>query len=427
MTRPTTHPRQRSKAARRRRRLGFTLTELMVAVTGGMFVTVAVFGLARHGSRFFQREARIASATMTNMIGFERLRADVARAGHLSTPNVQRDPFVCSKPQGTWPLEATRLAAVRIVPGGSTDRPPLTANGLDPDQIFLSGSYSTAEQFPVRDVAPSGGGFNVWLKVESGAMARIGGPTQLAQIFAAGRMLRVLDTQGNQHFGSITGVDTTNPLQPFITLASAPAPIFRDNAGTNACGIIAQCGECVASVINLIKYDVRNLNDDSNFGGANANWAPLYNAAATGPFDDDRTELVRVEIDTSTGAFMAGTEEVVAEYAVDLGFGITVASAVSPNGDPTLLHLADGNGQIPAWVGDVTTLGVGFGPQRVRTVTTRLSIRSREADRRANITPAPGIGPGLYRMSLDAAATQWARVRTIQAEIALHNNWQEQW
>ena len=40
-------------------RAGFTLVELMVAVTGGLFVAIMVFVLARDGARFYQREARV--------------------------------------------------------------------------------------------------------------------------------------------------------------------------------------------------------------------------------------------------------------------------------------------------------------------------------------------------------------------------------
>ena len=43
---------------------GFTLVELMVAMTGGLFMSLIVFALARDGARFYQRESRVADATM---------------------------------------------------------------------------------------------------------------------------------------------------------------------------------------------------------------------------------------------------------------------------------------------------------------------------------------------------------------------------
>jgi len=83
--------------------LGFTLVELMVAMTGGLFLAIVVFALSRDASRFYQREGRVANATLSDLSGFERLSNDVARAGHLTTPNIQQDPRVCNVPQAAWP------------------------------------------------------------------------------------------------------------------------------------------------------------------------------------------------------------------------------------------------------------------------------------------------------------------------------------
>jgi Tfp pilus assembly protein PilW len=44
---------------------GFTLVELMVALSGGLFISLAVFALARDSGRFYQRESRIANATVS--------------------------------------------------------------------------------------------------------------------------------------------------------------------------------------------------------------------------------------------------------------------------------------------------------------------------------------------------------------------------
>ena len=60
-------------SARRRRRRGFTLVELMVAVTGGLFVALAVFAISRQSGRFYTRESRVSDATLGALVGFERL------------------------------------------------------------------------------------------------------------------------------------------------------------------------------------------------------------------------------------------------------------------------------------------------------------------------------------------------------------------
>jgi len=52
----------------------------------------------------------------------------------------------------------------------------------------------------------------------------------------------------------------------------------------------------------------------------------------------------------------------------------------------------------------------------------RLSVRSREADREADILPGPGVAAGFYRIGLGPDGTApFARVRTVQADIALRN------
>jgi Tfp pilus assembly protein PilW len=73
---------------------GFTLVELMVALSGGLFLSAVVFALSRDTTRFYQQETRVASATLAGLVGFERLKSDIQRAGYLSTPNIQTDPRI---------------------------------------------------------------------------------------------------------------------------------------------------------------------------------------------------------------------------------------------------------------------------------------------------------------------------------------------
>ena len=93
---------------------GFTLVELMVAMVAGIFVAIAVFTLAKHASAFAMRQSRVADATLQSVIGFERLKADITRAGFLTTPNVARDPTVCrgAVDDPSYPAWLKRLAEV---------------------------------------------------------------------------------------------------------------------------------------------------------------------------------------------------------------------------------------------------------------------------------------------------------------------------
>ena len=105
-------------ARRRGHRRGFTLVELMVAVTGGLFVSLAVFAISRQTGRFYTRETRVTDATLASMVGFERIKADLGRAGFLSSPNITVDPNLCGSP-AAYPYMLRRLSPLRILPGTS--------------------------------------------------------------------------------------------------------------------------------------------------------------------------------------------------------------------------------------------------------------------------------------------------------------------
>src|SRR3569832_113600 len=92
---------------------GFTLVEVMVAMVGGLFVSMTVFAIAKHSSSFSMQQSRIADTTLQATVGFERLRNDISRAGFLSTPNIIADPSVCRTAYPAW---LQQLAGVYIEP-----------------------------------------------------------------------------------------------------------------------------------------------------------------------------------------------------------------------------------------------------------------------------------------------------------------------
>lgn len=413
----------RQSAATRR---GFTLVELMVAITGGLFVSVVVFALARDGARFYQREARAADATMAAIVGFERLRADISRSGFLATPNVRWDPRVCGGPVGNpgWPQALERLAAVRILPGESPGSSVIAANGLSPDAVILAGSYASTEQFPVWNIQNNGAANVVFLQWQAGPLGRMGYQAMdatgrqalLDSLFPAGRALRIQDQAGEIQFTTIAS--TNAQTTPQVVLTAQPPLIYRQTAGAT-CGLKGNVTGALVNTVNFVRYDIRNLATASHFG-TNQSYTALY--GPENPDDANRTELVRVELNTS-GAPIAGTEELVAEYAVDLKLGVTVADQIL-NGDPTLQSFPPGHNQIPSWAGDLTKTATAQnqGPHRLRAVRVRLSVRSQEADRDGPVIAGGNIASGLYRIGLgQGGSAPYARVRTLQTDLALHN------
>lgn len=404
-----------------RQRRGFTLIELMVAITGGLLVSIVVFALARDATRFYKRESRIGDATLGVVLGFERLRADIARAGFLSSANVRNDPALCGTP-GQLSGELGRLASVRITPNATTGNSVLDANGLSPDAIVLAGNYQSADQFPIWGVSSTASaGVQVFLQTRIGPLARKnyrnadnpGNPGKQAildGLFPAQRVLRIVDESGRVQYGIISGVSagqTPADNEPFITLTPQPTLVYR-TVSTSVCGLKSnELG--VVSVINFVRYGVTSLSGVDGY-------AALYDEAlGAAPFDANRTELVRTELAATNeqDVTIADSQELVAERVVDLKFGLTVTD---PAGLKTLLpgdeHIVDYAGDVAAAVRT---------PERVRAVRVRLSVRSMEPDRATDVEPDLA-DTGLYRIDLGTPGLRFARVRTLQADVALPNH-----
>ena len=389
---------------------GFTLVELMVAMVGGLFVSMTVFAIAKHSSSFSMQQSRIADTTLQTTVGFERLRNDISRAGFLSTPNIVDDPSVCRA--AVYPTWLRRLASVFIEPVPlaqlSTES---TVNGFAPQRIVLAGSYNSGNEFAVRKIEP-GPPVQVLLQPNRLGMVDIGYPSAptaatLSKVFATGRILRLVDTSGRVQFGEIAGV--VDGPEPAITLTVAPAIQFRSGSGVG-CGINGFDVGGVANVVNIIRYDIRNLNQPTE-----PRYKPMFRGGPS--YESTRRELIREEINLN-GNPIDGTLELISEYVVDLGFSLFV----SPT-NTSLTAVTPAN--VPLYAGVPGTLAAGQGPQRIRAVRAWLSSRSQEADRNAQVPYTPAVpGPPLLRMSLDPTNRNlppFARVRTLQSTVALNN------
>ena len=395
---------------------GFTLIELMVALAGGLIFSVAVFALSRDTSRFYQREARVADATLTAIVGFERLQADIARAGFMTTPNSLTDPMLCAPPtvRQSIPVLWDQLSSVAVTANDATTGSDviLESVGRYPDSLLLTGNYTSVEGVPFNGVDfGAGGGGQVFLRTGTGALARLGYDSMTAAartnlletLFPAGRALRIVEETGREHYAPIISINNGNVAS--VTVGASPLLVPR---GT-VCGLGARTNGTV-NTVNFVQYSIRSLSADPNF-------APLFGASvalANIPGEAARTELVREELNPATGAVIPGTTELVAEFAVDLQFGYTGGRGAPGSPVTQLETILPGDG-VPA------------NPQRVRAIRARLSVRSREADRSSNATAAEraalGLSAtGLYRFDVEGdQGKHFARVRTLQADISLPN------
>ena len=425
---------------RRRRARGFTMVELLVATTAGLFVAVAAFALAKQSSQFFQGESRVATAQFADTLGFERLRNDIARAGFQSSPNVRMDPKLCDRslPAGGWTTYAglTRLAALRIYQGTSGAPPPgLTSTDALyqaapywPDGIDLAGSFSSLEQFPVAQVQQStSGGYDITLQ-KGGAYYRTtttpysdattGGGLTDAFAGISGRMVRFADLTGKTSYGLVSGTSTDATGRFVVTVATAPAI----TTGTS-CGVVGKGTGSGLNVVNWIRYSIRPPS------GVASQYAPLYDAGVYGA-DTLKHDLIRVELDPTTMTEVASTMEIIAENAVDMKFGLTYVSSYGAGTapEPTTASAAPGDIVVGQVAGDITaatgTCAAGSTvarPQCIRSIRARLGVRSREFDRTAPVNFGGGdAGTGMVRISSPDGGT-FARVRNMVADIHLTN------
>jgi hypothetical protein len=402
----------------------------MVAMSGGLFLSIVVFALSRDASRFYQRESRVANATLAGVSGFERLSNDLTRAGHLVTANIDLDPRVCTRPAADWPAMLRRLRSVLIeadpAPVAGTE---LADANIKPQGVVIAGALNMPEVLTSASVLEvSEGNWQISINTSTPAAARAGlSPANTAvaanlaalqSVFLAGGNGRIvrLRKKGWDHYAIVASVSAAagaNTAEALVNLAGAPRLIHPGGGGV-LCGIPGNGEDMDVSVIDLVRYNIRPMVND-------AGYTALFKASGLGtgggasalPYEAKRAELVRVEL-TPAGIEIPSTREIVGEYAVDLQLRAWRATSAI---NPALIPVAE----------DINN--TYDSTQLLRGIHVRFSVRSREADRERDIPAGTGGGSNdHYRIGLTSpSGTVFARVRTFQSDIPLRNlegsNW----
>ena len=495
--------RQRQACARQRAgHEGFTLIELMISLVAGLMVAMAVMGVSREATNTFHEEVRVSGAEMSIRIAMERLRMDLQRAAFMSTGNITGDPLIAraaNLASGTLPYLSnvvtgtpivaplTTLSGVLIRPGGASVLTQVgtdTANGLVPDQIDIGGNLSSSDEYVASVLWPTKGvvtgcptGLAISLQMNSPAAGRIvaaeslAGNTgsALAGIFHPGPSLssqflvRVTDQSGRYQY-AVTAAGGANKGTTYYTAPAGTTPpvalICLDlkwsilmSSQTGGLGGVSGFGAgwVVVSPVEVVRWDIQTYaaatTAMNSAVGALAVPSTTYAYAATAAVPTSEYVLTRSYVDFSSSAATPTdplTMEIIAEYAVDMKFGMTIDHSAlctafpCPTAAPAYSGSASPLISIPA--GDTVDMAtyatyltpaapyaVNFGPQRIRDVEVRLGVRSQFADRSLNIAPSDaGVGGYLYRYSLPGSgsgstALNYARVRENTSQVNLPN------
>ncbi|HLK40896.1 MAG TPA: hypothetical protein VKU41_29285 [Polyangiaceae bacterium] len=461
-------------ARRRRRRAGFTLVELTVSLLAGLLVAIAIVGLSKEATRSFHEEVRASAAEASLRTAIDRLRADLARASYMSTANIFADPriaHVLGGPNVAANTAATypgigKLQGVRLYEGSPAQNSALgltlsSWNGaIAPDKIEIAGNMTGSEQFEIQGITPlaAGGTCTTILLSTQPAAYRVlnnnnatneagvntptaAADTEMANLFhpssdlARQFIVRIVDNAGcTQYLPTCKGVQTAGlvlngAFQPYVLVTGAP--IMATDAGT-VCGVQGNAaGQGFVNPVQVVRWEILGPAptgaDQEPQQDVTALGNQFTGVAEAGAGDPNKYDLTRMYLDAA-GNVVPDTEEVVAEYAVDLDFAFTVDTSVdTTGGTPTLTtYDFDSNGDTHNQLAadDATT---GTKPQRIRSIRVRLVTRAAQADRSVNIPLTDGGVPYIYRYCLQpggcnsTTALQWARARTVTTEVALRN------
>lgn len=390
----------------RRSRAGFTLLELLVALTIGALVASAVFTLGGASSRHFQEQQRVGVTQRSVRMAMDRLRHDISRAGylHVSATNA---PLVLTCPT---PVVPGALPAVRFTNDDPTGNSALatvnrTANGVSADRLMLTGNYTTGDTYLVRGVNSSGNTLFLqtsWLAfqraftVDNGSGTRVPAPATFQQVFPAGGMVHIESRDGHHFFVNVVSA-TLGAGGNTATIQVTPS-LGVDNPCLDGLGRGA-----LVNPVSTIAYSIGSP-------GAGSALQPR-NPAVSGA----NTVLFRQELNPATLAPIANrVNRPVLEFAVDFNVvSFLIDQNLTPGNPPNVQS-------VPALA---AAAAVNATPWRIRGVVVSLAARTPDQDPRFPWpwTGARPSGTPLNRFQVFPAQTGAARIRQLTAEILMPN------
>ncbi len=393
----------RRAAARRvarRAKAGFTLIEMMVALTIGALVIASVYTIGASAARHFQEQQRISQVQLSVRLALDRIRRDVARAGFNGTMNSLGDP-VCGPPPGT------QVRGLRVVHGHAPTTTALTtmsgytAATSHGDMVEITGNFRTGDAFLVREWV----GNQLQLATNYTSYRRTfsadpTGPTidtnLVAQTFPVNTQLMARIGGGMRIWSRVASV-TANSLATSATITTATsAPSCPQAIGMEGW---AQGGVTVAP-ISMVRYEIVNAATLIGMG-----LAPR-SAAVVGT----NTVLTRTEVNPLTGAILDGPAPLL-EFAVH--FDVDVFADTAAGTGASVIDLFDDTN---------ATLRTMNNPGTIRGVRISLAARTPEQDPHLTQTMT-ALGDGTPRVfRVFAGRDGAARVRSAYTEVFIPNS-----
>lgn len=370
----------------RNKRSGFTLVELMVALTLGAIVIASVYTLGANAARHFQEQQRISQLQLGVRIALDRVRRDAAAAGFAGSPH-SLDENSCGMVADTPDFHGVTVVD-RDVSGTSVLESMAGAPdaNVHVDRLRLTGNYATGDMYLVREYA----GTTINLQTNWQAFRRsfsdgAGGVDEdlFQATFRVGNYVRILHPTGGSFFAEIADASVTGPESATISIANS----------LPACADI--CDQCIIAPLEGIEYFLADAPADLE----------ERNAAVTGP----NTVLMRGSFDLSDGSSIAGTARPVLEWAIHFD-AVPIVNTAALAATPVLVPQPD------------TTVDGGGALRASGIYALDLTVGARTPEQDPNFPwVAPMAGEPITRFHVFTTQPGAMRVRTARTEVLLPN------
>lgn len=356
---------------------GVTLVELMLALAIAFIVIAAIYVLYQTSVRGYRVQSQIVDMQTQLRFGIDHLKADLRRAGHMSTANNRTDASIC------WAPANVNLYAFSIERNDGFVANSAQNINIFPSAITLFGDYFSPQGLGFDAVEIAG---NVVQLAPSATVVSMS-QDEFETVFRPGvRWLRVENVDGVNYW--YAPVESLNYAERQVILQQSP--------GTGPCNPSAFGLRNVAPV-GWIRY---RLAEDTRTGD-------LVGEVAQQQLSG-KTDLIREEVDI-LGDPVANTQLVISEFAVDLQF-YDFGFDTSAPGDPpqiTVLPLVSDVVSADGATGFLSSQDEFATPERLRFLTVKLSVRS-PAEEEDLIFQTRQIG------NTDASSAEFAPIRTFE-------------